>query len=376
MSTRCLAAYHSICINPDGTLDPCCQYHRPDGVRPLRFTEFAEYQQTVQAKLHQDGLDNVRHTGCSKCWAEEDLGNPLTLRQTFDRWYGDNPSTEVSADNPIYHIELRLGNYCNLKCFMCTPAASTSLAMERQQHRDRFRSIGIYTDGFTDEHYWETEEFWQFSEDLLKNAQRINITGGEPFIIPEVAKFLDRLPSSVHISFNTNLTRLSPALIERLQRFEKLTIFVSLEGTQAHNDYLRYPSRWQDIYDNIVTAQYRIPRATISVNHTFQHASVYSLPALAELCYRGHVNLNLTLVQGDRFLTFDSVAPEDLARFRAWAVDTKCLQPKERQIVVNTIDQAQFDPVLHQQYHNYVALLDEIRGTNYYQAFDTETKLC
>jgi sulfatase maturation enzyme AslB (radical SAM superfamily) len=256
---------------------------------------------------------------------------------------------------------------------MCSPGSSSSISVERQQHKEKFKEIGIYPYAPKMEHYWETNEFFQFSEHLLSRVERVNITGGEPFMIPEVLTILDRLllvKDTVCISFNTNMTILTEKILSRLEQFKNLEISVSLEGVGVMNNYLRYPSKWEEIAENIQTVQQRIPTAHVSVNHTFQHASVYSLPALAEFCYVNKISLHMTLVQGMEWLTFDSVPPDDIKQLILWATKTSLLAQEQKMFIVNILHASKFDFDLYQQHQDYVTVLDSIRGTNFNQVFN------
>jgi sulfatase maturation enzyme AslB (radical SAM superfamily) len=221
-------------------------------------------------------------------------------------------------------------------------------------------------------HYWATEEFADFSQEFLSQIQRINITGGEPFMIPEVVSMLDRLvqvKDTIVLSFNTNMTLLSDQLLERLKQFCNLEICVSLEGIGAHNDYLRYPSNWSKIESNIQKLKQQVPQAHVSVNHTFQHASAYSLPNLAQYCQQNSISLHMTLVQGDAYLGLESVPPRDLARLIKWAQRTDWLTQEQRQFVINTAQSTHFDLELYLKLQDYVAVLDSIRKTSWGQTF-------
>jgi radical SAM protein with 4Fe4S-binding SPASM domain len=374
-SVNCVATYNSISVNHDGSIEPCCQYHRDTRTAPIKFTEFNKYQNTVQRHMHQDAEAGVQHPGCKKCWSEESAGWQ-SLRQSFNKWYFPDASSTVNPDNPIYDVELRLGNFCNLKCIMCYPGASSSIAVERSQNFTKFQAIGIDVRNVHNEHFWETPEFWEFSEKLFKDARRVNITGGEPFIIPEVLRIINCLlpkKDTVKLSFNTNLTKVSDKLIDHLRPFNNLIIHVSLEGVGAMNDYLRFPSKWHDILENFIKIKKQLPKAHVAINHTFQHSSIYALPKLMEFCATQEIGLLLTSVQGDRRLTIDSVPKEDIDKFKIWLVNTKHL-PEIKQKILNFIDNCTYDPELHKKYIEYVSVLDEIRGTNYYKVFDQETK--
>jgi sulfatase maturation enzyme AslB (radical SAM superfamily) len=340
-------------------------------MEPIPYTEYAKFQDVVLRTMDEDARAGRRHAGCRKCWTSEDQGWH-SLRKGFNKWYGPDTNGQISPTNPIFHVELRPGNFCNLKCIMCSPGASSSIAVERKQHQAKFQAINIHTDGGDIDAFWETKEFEQFTDQMLSHARGINITGGEPFIIPEVLKMLDKLlprRDEIYLSFNTNLTRLGPRLIAQLKQFKNLTIHISLEGVGDINDYVRYPSRWADIDRNVKLLQAEVSQAELAVNHTFQHTSAYAIPELAKYCQEHNMLLQLTAVQGEEFLTLDSVPKEDLAKFREWAGKTSFLTPSNQTAIINSINNAVFNEELSKKFTEYVNVLDSIRGTSYNSTF-------
>lgn len=372
----CVGAYNSISVNADGSIEPCCQYMRDKAIAPIQFTEFTKYQDTIQQAMVRDAESNIQHSGCIKCWREESAGWK-TLRSYFDDWYLKDSSDSVDPNNPLYDIELRLGNFCNLKCIMCGPYASSSLGLERSQNLEKFQAINLPAENVKCDYYWEDPAFWEFSEKLFKDARRVNITGGEPFIIPEVTNIIAKLlpkKDTVNLSFNTNLTKVSDKLINLLREFKHLSIVISLEGVEEMNDYLRYPSEWGQLLENFTKVKTQLPNAHVTVNHTFQHSSIYAIPNLATFCLKNKIDLFLTSVQGNERLTINSVPPEDLARFKTWAETTDSLTNTVQRQILGFIKTYNYNSQLHCDYYNYVTLLDEIRGTDYYGVFKTETK--
>lgn len=373
---KCSLAYHGLVVETDGNLTPCCQYNkRIEGWRPISFQYLTHYKDTIQRKLDEDAQSGIRHDRCSKCWQEEDLGG-VTIRQYWNQYYGPTSRGEFSFNNPFYHVELRFGNFCNLKCIMCNPHSSSGIAAEQEANQEKFKHLGLYNNfGVSNNYYWETPEFEKFAEEVLKDVQWIHMTGGEPFIIPEVLMVLERLlprKNEVKISFNTNLTKLSDKLINLLSQFSKIDINISLEGIGDMNDYVRYPSKWQDVVDNIDLLKEKVPQAVLAVQHVFQHTSVYALPALVDFYNQYGMRIHLTTVQGHEFLTLNSVPPKDLAKFKDWAENCKTLESTQRTLVLNAIAQTVYDPKLYTKFRTYVEMLDEIRGTNYYKIFNAE----
>ena len=371
-------AYHGISVNTDGSLMPCCQYTYPQSQR----IDFREHDKLTQVRraMHEDYVRGVRHEGCQKCYQEEDLGH-RTLRNHSESMINVSiensiARAEIDTDNiKIKHVEIRLGNLCNLRCMMCTPTKSSSLAVERLQHEPEFRAIKapVWKQAFYPS-WWETEEFDHFKSRIFKDIKWINFTGGEPFMIPQVEQWLDDLLEGsalgrMAVGFNTNLTQLSDEMLIRLTKFHPLSMMISLEGIGPHNDYVRYPSKWGEIDANMDRLLDKVPNKYIGVNHTFQHASVYSLPELAAWTKKRNVLLRFTMVQGFPHLTLASVPPDDLAKLRHWTMNTNDLSPENRRFVVSAIDSATFNMDLYHEFRRYVDTLDRVRGTSWDDTF-------
>lgn len=379
-AVACTHAYHGISFHTNGTLDPCCQYTRdPD-------KEYAVLDikglTALRQVMHQDYVQGQRHKGCQKCYQEEDLGLE-TLRTLSQNMIGmplENSILNAQLDTDtvkILHVEMRLGNLCNLKCMMCSPWSSSSIAVERLQHLDQFKQVpwvGIW-DKTVHDSWWETEQFQALLPTMFKDLRWINFTGGEPFMIPQVAQWLENLvqlglSQTVTVSFNTNLTTLTDNMLNTLSKFRKVTIMISLEGTGAHNNYVRYPSRWQVIDHNADRLLARLPAQQFGVNHTLQHASAYSLPDLAAWVRSKNMFLKFTMVQGFPDLTFESVPPQDLAKLERWAKTTTDLSQENQQFVLEAIANTKFDPAKHQRFTQYTTVLDQVRGTSWHEVFD------
>ena len=112
-----------------------------------------------------------------------------------------------------------------------------------------------------------------------------------------------------------------------------------------------------------------MPQAHVSVNHTFQHASVYSLPDLAQYCQQNSISLHMTLVQGDAYLGLESVPTQDRKRLIEWAQNTNRLTQEQRQFVINIAQSTHFDFDLYFKFRDYVMVLDDIRKTSWDQTF-------
>ncbi len=108
--TFCVAPWHSITFDPDGSEDICCDIRgKPDRIR-------------IQ-QMFQDG--ETPHN-CDICWQNEK--NKLSSsRIRFNQRLLDQNFDYALSKVDIKEIHLDLGNLCNSKCLTCSPTFSTQI---------------------------------------------------------------------------------------------------------------------------------------------------------------------------------------------------------------------------------------------------------
>jgi organic radical activating enzyme len=372
MNKKCVLVSRGITVHSDGSIEPCCQYNwQEDWNNRIYFYQQDKYKEVVVDKIQQDIINGVAHPGCSKCHSDEELGI-FSLRNYANQLHHH----AVNANNQILDIELRLSNVCNLKCLMCHPISSSLVAAERHQHREKFKNLNNPQLSFYNpksSNYFETQQFRDWFRTISPSLRKVHITGGEPFLIPTVTDLLNQLlpmASDILLGFNTNLTLMSADQIKLLQQFPNLNLSVSLEGVGPMNDWIRYPSRWNVIDQNINLVKEKIPSARLLVHHVLQHTSVHSLPGLLEYCKKMSLNYMLSPVQSIDCLSLDSVLPEKMLSFINWAQSTEFVNSKQRDILLTACSSSTFNPRLHKEFIDYVTVIDQIRDTNFNLTFN------
>jgi sulfatase maturation enzyme AslB (radical SAM superfamily) len=94
---------------------------------------------------------------------------------------------------------------------------------------------------------------------LLKNSddlEEIYINGGEPMIIKEHIYFLEKLcemgkSKNINLLYSINLTIISDKIIELWGKFKSVELNVSIDDLGVRNDYIRFPSKFEIIEDNL-----------------------------------------------------------------------------------------------------------------------------
>jgi sulfatase maturation enzyme AslB (radical SAM superfamily) len=366
----CSLINHGLAISHDGkSLSPCCQY-KTYYESSISWQEFDRYQTEFKPKLINELVQGNRVKECSHCWNEENIGYTSLRNVSNNRDGYNNDSFDT------YDLEFRMGTHCNLACIMCSSSASSTWYTELVKHQDIFKNVTAikeHTLVAPVANTWEDPEFLKFIRPHLATARRINLSGGEPLTMPGTLNLLDELVNlnrtDVTLQSTTNFSKIPNRLIAKLEPFENLDLIISLEGTGAMNDYLRYPSCWAEIENNIQriknTTNIRLNR----VHHVLQHTSAYSLPPLIDWCEKNSMELTLTYVQGNQCLVPESIPPEDLDRFILWAKNNTYISDSVKSAVLN-LKNTVFSNELFRQFREYVSALDQSRGTNYDKIFN------
>lgn len=254
----CPKPWNSINILPDGTVRMCCKVpyliknsNGPMSVYQHSYQEIwnCEYMQ----KLRKSILNNEKVIECNYCYLAEAAGkNSDRLKQLkITKDFETNPI----ADLPVV-VELDLGNYCNLKCRMCNPTASSSI--ENDKIHTSWRPLPNYGKKTKDQKHWSTNKELIFGQ-IFSKPDRIvflQFAGGEPMLSKtmfDIIEFLATNNYSKNISLNitTNGTTFNRKLLDYLPTFKKIDFGISVEGIGRINEYIRYPSRWENIQENL-----------------------------------------------------------------------------------------------------------------------------
>src|SRR4030042_213020 len=137
-----------------------------------------------------------------------------------------------------FHIQWHLTNQCNLRCRHC------------------------YQDDFSKECELDLAGLEGIAENILDAMRSLNrklfvhLTGGEPFLKPELFPLLGKLnhePSVEELGIITNGTLLNEEVVSRLALFPKLKkMKISLDGADPEtNDGIRSPGTFKRILQNL-----------------------------------------------------------------------------------------------------------------------------
>jgi len=375
---------HGLSLNWDNSLAPCCVYlpGKKDTER-YSYKQLDQYRANIVNQIQTDFKKGIKHSGCDICWKREESGE-RSLRQFANE--------EYSHASGLVDLEFRLGSLCNLKCIMCGPHASTQWYSELKKNIVEFKQKGHYhvkekidsdgrqrpDDSYYTNPWWEEEELVDFISDNISHLQKINISGGEPFKVKQFNKLfgiLNQKKEKITIQINTNGTHLDlDNVYNILSTHHSIRVVISLEGIGSHNEYLRYPSKWQEIEKNIdyfikMKQAIKNKDITLSVHHTFQPASIYSFLPLLEYCRDNDLPLETTSVY-HHAIDLTAITLEEKQQFLDKLENADINLNRATQNIAKTIVEDIIpDQRARKKYLDYIKFLDKIRNTNYSKIF-------
>lgn len=238
MSFFCSFPFTHIQIDQTGDVSPCCVWQ--SNKKETLDTYFASDQIT---QVQQQLINNQVPPQCQRCHSEETRSGHSfrTLNQSFE-----NAESAIRSQIQNYpHFEIKsvqilTSNICNL---MCLPCVGSSYIRDVE-----LKKLNLIN-------YTPKLSLFDSGKDLssLKSLKHISFLGGEPFADKITFQLIDQLIASgqskqLRIDLNTNLTLCTEENLLKLRdNFQEVFIKGSIDGVGEINEYLRYPSVWNDI---------------------------------------------------------------------------------------------------------------------------------
>lgn len=149
---------------------------------------------------------------------------------------------------------------------------------------------------FLENDWAEKTPFWQSLEKTLPSLKRLQLAGGEPFINKALQSFLKRavelgVSQNIDLSFSTNLTFFPKEVYELFKDYKSVSLFISLDGTEKVNSYIRYPSKWSKIVENIRFVDENYHSLNLDLVNIHTVVQIYNIFNLVELSEWASENL-------------------------------------------------------------------------------------
>lgn len=257
----CGAPFYSVYIGPEGQFSPCCLY---DTLSPAGFVRNKEdilqqYNSKEMVNLRKDLMMGGKPPKCFNCWRYEKQGIK-SYRDYFNTKLYDEKTIQETVFNDfkideikIRHFDIRFSNKCNLKCRTCNSNFSTSWYSDekklgiRNWNKPKLKQVE------------NPESVLDFVFEQLPNVQEIYFAGGEPLMMDEHYRILDRIieigrAEEIKIIYSTNFSKLTYGkwdVIQQWKKFKEVDLLASLDGSYERAEYIRKNIIWSEVIKNI-----------------------------------------------------------------------------------------------------------------------------
>jgi len=295
--TFCMLPFMHIYGTAGGNIVPCCEAQEIPMNKPGE-TALESWNNENYKELRRALAEDKRPERCEVCWHNEDSGIVSNRQQ----WEKDNWNTfsniisvndDYSVNNKPMWVELKVSNFCNLKCIMC----STHSSYKRVKDLDIIKK---YTkDGYETRLLRPTDLFASLNEwpDLWDNVHTLQFTGGEPIINQEHYDLLEGIPtkvkSKIRLRYATNISHIKFKkydLVEIWRQFKHVNIKVSMDGVEEVYNYIRQDGDWDTVYNNMLVLNAE-PSIDLAVGITVQSHNIYHMPEFYQFWKESPIDL-------------------------------------------------------------------------------------
>jgi len=305
-NTFCSSPWFHIKIGLNGDYHVCRWAKETATGQNIATTTIMEfYNSAVMKRLREDFLSGQRPAECEACYYQDSFGKVSgRLRQLnksairVDQFTGSLLSSPhrhlfehsldhagVSSHFPT-DLQIDLGNVCNSACVFCDPRSSSRL---HQEYKKLHKLSPQVFEAYSDFANWADDPALvdSFCHQIraLPDVRYIHFLGGETLYNPAFYRICESLPTDMIVGTTTNGTIYTPELEDVITRFDEFHLGISIESVTDLNDYVRYPSRIDQVLDNIhkfLALRLYHPRLHLELRITPNLFTIYELDQLFE----------------------------------------------------------------------------------------------
>jgi wyosine [tRNA(Phe)-imidazoG37] synthetase (radical SAM superfamily) len=387
-----LKDYPFICPEPfvnventtKGVYKPCCvvhnwnprknknisQYHTIENSSFKQFYDSPEMKRLRNAMKQNNDKEFINDI-CKVCIQQEQSGNRSHRQFYIDRFtQGDFKDYKTRLENiienntpPDFYASVEMdglgGNGCNLSCSMCSASLSSTYQKEAialKELPQEQRVLKLKPNAMV------LKEL----PDILNKTLELKLVGGEPLLAKETYQLMKmiRKPENTVCRIITNATRDPQQFIELASKFKKCIVNVSLEGYKELNNYIRYPSNWDIIQNNIKKLQ-TLRNGELTIVCTI---NVLNVGHLTKLFDKTNYRVTFSSLVTDNVYSLNSLHPKLKEMYlNQYYSQVRKYQGQQRQEVIKLIkylENSTFNPDDHQAFLQSVQRRDQHRKTN------------
>jgi MoaA/NifB/PqqE/SkfB family radical SAM enzyme len=292
----CAYVWAGLHIDPNGQARICCDYNgsildennQPYNIRTHNIGTIVNSNYMI--KKRQEFRQGHMPSECNSCVRSESNGGesrryiaPYKLKNVYGSidWESDTVTPKFLGGH--------FGNLCNLKCRICGPYNSSSIAAEQLEHVSASQLSTHPTYQLLEQNRWSknSQAFWESTKEQLASLRSFEFLGGEPLMLKENLEFMQYLLDTGRsqdsiFEFVTNGTQF-PKILESADRFKRLTFTISIDAIGDQFEYQRKNAKWNKVIENVqkfVSLKSLNPLIMVGVSITVNIQNVLYLPEL------------------------------------------------------------------------------------------------
>lgn len=269
------------CVEPFSTIETkvwgnyglCCR-SKPLPYTAIDMSPLEHFNGSTMNRIRQNMIDhNITdeiQNYCAKCLEHERNGVVSRRQGMRSVPIGHYLSNGSMLQYKFRSIEVKFfGNLCNLKCKMCGPLYSSSIAVEEKK-AGRYPGK-VHHDLWTEFDAGRKVKFFSDMQEIIPCTNEVKFTGGEPMMNEGILEFVEwmvmnNLSQNITLRIITNGTKINQDLLDFTKHFRAFHSMVSLDGVFDVNDYQRVGSNFEQIDQNIkILKQYGLVSTTTAI---------------------------------------------------------------------------------------------------------------
>jgi MoaA/NifB/PqqE/SkfB family radical SAM enzyme len=314
---------------PDGRAYPCCLGEDAHHIGNLKEqTMETIWNDAPMREIRRNMLDDKPSKQCTRCYEQEATGFS-SMRNNSNKNFGHHIA-EVDATLPdgthpemkLRYWDVRFSNICNLKCRSCG-----SIFSSRWYDDDVRLNNGkplrprVQFAGRTD------MDIWEQMEPQIQHLEQIYFAGGEPLIMEEHTRILEKLIESgntkVRLIYNTNLTELrykKRSVLDLWKHFPSVCVAASLDDMGERAAIIRSGTVWDEVEQNIRDLKQQCPHIDFMISPTLSVMNIWNFVNfhryMVEQGFITAKDFNLNILQSPQEYRIDILPLEIKERFK------------------------------------------------------------
>lgn len=308
---------------PTGEAYPCCLGEGEHPIGNLKQQTIKEVWNGEQYReMRRNMLSGKPSKECTRCYEQEEMGF-ASMRNITNRHFAQHIGLvdETEEDGTLETMkfrywDIRFSNLCNLKCRTCGGIFSSRwYDDETKLNGGKPMRNRILFAGRT------PMDVWEQMEDQIPHLEQIYFAGGEPLIMEEHYRILDKLletgNTKMRLVYNTNLTEFRfkrKSVLEYWKQFPSVCVAASLDAMGPRAELLRSGTKWGEVEENIAAMKAECLHIDFLISPTLSVMNAWHLPEfhryMIDKGYIRPMDLNVNILQSPEEYRIDILPAE------------------------------------------------------------------